>query len=444
MDFIPFAIFIFIITSKSDRKLVSSASIPQMGNSQATEYVTDANERELENLKDRLDKTLEMVKTQSSELSQSNGQIQTFTDKKETINQDGELVASVQQRIESKSEDFNQRPMARIQTDLEIPSEGVHKSVVQEIPPQRTQKTLKKKASGNEVLNKENEVQSLPGIQYTPFDMAEYIFWTGDEKGVTSAVEEFINERLISRQDAISFLQEIKNNLDYLESRYNQLGLNLQEKYKAIENTSPRYSSNLNFQKGRSANSNYDQQIFDFQKIKREERKSATDEFSGYEVNDDDPKQNEYEQLLEKLKIADFLYTEYSLEEIIYQLAKIMFKQSLTKDNIEAQQAFHKFIIFLESEAEQGHISRALEKKVLDVLISALTDTLTQNPELVDKVKETSQNAYTEKQEVLQKILELNSEANINIPTLKYSTDKSSNSNLKYPPLGYGKYSGSS
>lgn len=63
--------------------------------------------------------------------------------------------------------------------------------------------------------------------------------------------------------------------------------------------------------------------------------------------------------------MADLLYTEYSLEEVVYQLAKVMFTQSLTRGSAEAQQALQKFTNFLEMEASQGHISRALEKKVL-------------------------------------------------------------------------------
>lgn len=39
----------------------------------------------------------------------------------------------------------------------------------------------------------------------------------------------------------------------------------------------------------------------------------------------------DYEELLERLRAADFLYTEYSLEEVIYHLAKVMFSQSLTR-----------------------------------------------------------------------------------------------------------------
>jgi hypothetical protein len=40
---------------------------------------------------------------------------------------------------------------------------------------------------------------------------------------------------------------------------------------------------------------------------------------------------DDYEEVLERLRVADFLYTEYSLEEVIYQLAKVMFSQSLNR-----------------------------------------------------------------------------------------------------------------
>jgi len=39
---------------------------------------------------------------------------------------------------------------------------------------------------------------SYAGVQYSPLDMAEYVFWTGDEKGVTLAIEEFLQEGLVS------------------------------------------------------------------------------------------------------------------------------------------------------------------------------------------------------------------------------------------------------
>lgn len=35
------------------------------------------------------------------------------------------------------------------------------------------------------------------GGQYSALDMAQYVFWTGDEEGVAKAVEEFIRKGLV-------------------------------------------------------------------------------------------------------------------------------------------------------------------------------------------------------------------------------------------------------
>lgn len=66
-----------------------------------------------------------------------------------------------------------------------------------------------------------------------------------------------------------------------------------------------------------------------------------------------------------RTRLADFLYGEYSLEEVIYQLAKTMFTQSLTHGSEESQAALQKLTQFLESEGKHGRISPALQKKVL-------------------------------------------------------------------------------
>lgn len=99
--------------------------------------------------------------------------------------------------------------------------------------------------SSIDLFQVDNKYNTFTGAQYSPLDMAEYVFWTGDEKGVTLAIEEFLQEGLVStlfslglrivfsllppqmsREQAISFLQEIKYNLDYLKNRYTQLGFN--------------------------------------------------------------------------------------------------------------------------------------------------------------------------------------------------------------------------
>lgn len=46
--------------------------------------------------------------------------------------------------------------------------------------------------------------RSYTGVQYSPLDMAEYVFWTGDEKGVTMAIEEFLQDGMVSKRTGSS------------------------------------------------------------------------------------------------------------------------------------------------------------------------------------------------------------------------------------------------
>lgn len=105
-------------------------------------------------------------------------------------------------------------------------------------------------------------------------------------------------------------------------------------------------------------------------------------------IPDDDNRAADYDDDVSgRLRVADFLYAEYSLEEVIYQLAKVMFAQSLTKGSEPAQTALQRLTNFLEAEGAQGRISPALQKKILDVLLAALSDTLAEHPKLLNAAR---------------------------------------------------------
>lgn len=60
------------------------------------------------------------------------------------------------------------------------------------------------------------------GGQVSSLDIAQYVFWTGDEEGVARAVEEFIRKGLMTRERAIDLLREISMGIEYLESTYSE------------------------------------------------------------------------------------------------------------------------------------------------------------------------------------------------------------------------------
>ncbi|XP_063230550.1 uncharacterized protein LOC134535407 [Bacillus rossius redtenbacheri] len=345
--------------------------------------------KQLEDLKNSFGKTFSVLKSHSSVYSEVNGQRSGHAETKEEVNRDGSLVARVDQKMELAQEP-GATPSSKVRTEVDIPARGVHKTLVEDSSQGRrgadgsqvTENGERRSAPAADMPNMLEKYGAFSGVQYSPQDMAEYVFWTGDEKGVTLAIEEFLQEGLMSREEAVAFLQEIKVSLEYLQAHYakQQLRQQQQQQQQQGKERVGAVQKALRPDKSvRAADSKPDSADSTDPATKKASDLPATAanrDAGGRGLSDED-----YEELLERLRVADFLYTEYSLEEVIYQLAKVMFSQSLTRGSAEAQEALQKFTSFLEAEAEQGHISRSLEKKVLDVLIASLMDTLTERPQ---------------------------------------------------------------
>jgi hypothetical protein len=64
-------------------------------------------------------------------------------------------------------------------------------------------------------------------IDYTPQDIAEYIFWTGDERGVASAIGDFLQEGMVSiiNQELLLHYQKIKEKVDQYITMINELSI---------------------------------------------------------------------------------------------------------------------------------------------------------------------------------------------------------------------------
>ncbi|CAH0558949.1 unnamed protein product [Brassicogethes aeneus] len=362
----------------------------------SNEGAQDTSVRQLENLKHSLGKTLEIMKSQSAQYEDINGKQKAHSILNSKAKEDGKLLARIGQNVYSETTGPDGKATTKVRTDVDIPSKGIHKSVVQQLPDDeqdRTGNAQRRSPVSNRISTDfQNAVSKLDisnGVQYSPLDMAEYIFWTGDEKGVSLSIEEFLQDGLMSREEAISFLQEIKYNLEYLKSHYNQLGSSSRDHSK---NSDGEEKQNNELERSSAL---YDkpelQTSFDINQLRQEAAKKRTSEpvmtkTAPIKLTRQEPDQDKTteEEAMERLRMADFLYTQYSLEEVIYQLSKIMFVQGLTNGNLQSQRSLQKFTNFLEQEAEKGHISRNLEKKVLDILIASLSDTLIEQPEILN------------------------------------------------------------
>lgn len=230
------------------------------------------------------------------------------------------------------------------------------------------------------------------GGQYSAFDMAQYVFWTGDEAGVARAVEELIQKGLMTRENAIKFLRDIRLGIDYLQNTYSNRPFKTERNAKTEEHerrdgstvgsSAQEVTTTTVAPPTEAVVSETTQQVTLAPEIlKVIERLPSLLKLN--ELSEQTESTQDYDDVVGRLRLADFLYAEYSLEEVIYQLAKVMFAQSLTQGSEPAQHALQKLTEFLESEGAHGRISPTLQKKILDVLLAALADTLAENPELM-------------------------------------------------------------
>ncbi|CAK1546268.1 unnamed protein product [Leptosia nina] len=425
--------------------LTSNAlSAPIAQTSESNEEKSDVPVEQLEKLK------MEDLPTENQELKSEHMEYHRL----DTVQANGELVSRLEQHASAEAVD-DEKPRMHSETQVDLPAKDIHKTLVQDgdrlsvvdgtptttVPseeqtakvfhgaarliqpgsattnPSNGHTAVRRAFNADitkETKNNMDHYSSYAGVQYSPLDMAEYVFWTGDEHGVTNAIEEFLQEGLMTKEEAIAFLQEIKFNIDYLRAHYAQT-VNAenaqQEKMRnaLIEQNAKMYQYRPMLQSfpfggspdivrsiaGKSWDMSNNLGVVPALPVSTDLRPEIakraydpmlqTNVISTSDYDRDGPivSEEEYEEMMDKLRAADTLYTEYTLEEVIYQLAKMMFSQSLSREPASARASMQRFMTFLEMEAERGQLSRNIEKKVLDVMIAALTDTIGDHPELL-------------------------------------------------------------
>lgn len=280
---------------------------------------------------------------------------------------------------------------------------------------------------------KSSLINEITSNRDTPRDMAEYIFWTGDERGVTAAIKDFVDQGLMSQVEGLTFLEEVRYDLHQMKLRFGDgveaMVLTADANEKALPSKTQHYTTvddDIDEQvelgepvveiqtappkvvstSAPSADNKVEQQhvqqhVIDHEKPHGEIVVSSFDPKKVEQIKPVDTITDTETELVEEIKskpvetdkdgnddgeehqLAELINNEYSLEEIIYQLARILFSQSLHQvGNPEAEEALKKFADFLEKESQNGKMSPQLQKKVLDVLLMSLFDAMGdhQNP----------------------------------------------------------------
>ncbi|XP_017021502.1 uncharacterized protein [Drosophila kikkawai] len=247
-----------------------------------------------------------------------------------------------------------------------------------------------------------------PNGQYSSFDMAQYIFWTGDETAVVKAVEELVEGKVITRESALKFLQDIRLGIEFLQRSYanrifpEEVRQNQLKRHSPPSTRPPTTTTTTTTTTSTTTEKPFPEVRESGSQTGMPQEAGAApiknfDSFTFWnklKVLDNEAQQDLTDYDEGRAKIVEYLYNEYSLEEILYKLAKVMFAQSLSHGSDEAQMELQKLTEFLEREGNMGVIPLDLQKKVLRVLLSALSDTLTEHPELLPAARVNLANPY--------------------------------------------------
>ncbi|KAM7314377.1 hypothetical protein ISCGN_004161 [Ixodes scapularis] len=299
----------------------------------------------------------------------------------------GATLANVKQSSQLEQRGPGERPRSVSKTQVDVPALGIHESKVEDsnaLRPGETGHASQKKNFNYPWVNEEPDRGD-----YTPTDLAEYILRTGDEEGVALAVEELLRQGMMTREEAIVYLQDVKAEMNYIRAQQEKLrriqelreAINMKKKDESVfkhrmndvlgaKETVLPPNSHISA-KAASAN----QQSIKPQKATQSKLHTAADrpsstaapslkntapisrvgqgdvgKASGNKVTSSGkltpvdldrmteervPPRSQPEadvvSILKKLKGATSLYDEYTLEEIIYWLAKDMFAHSIIK-----------------------------------------------------------------------------------------------------------------
>lgn len=446
-------------------------------------------------------KGTKVVESESSRVLNVDGRVRASSSKEKTVKdaQSGAMLASVKQTSQLEQRGPGEQPHSLSRTQLDVPALGIHDTKIEDSnnnnnnllqSAQQHQQQPQLLLPGPGPAEKKNYVpypwnaEEPDRTDYTPADLAEYILRTGDEEGVAMAVEELLRQGMMTREEAIVYLQDVKAEMNYIRAQQEKLrkiqelreaiSMKKKDEFKvqqhrlsealgtremehapkvamtakdsqkptqqqapnsnAAPSGKPRLSATPSVSKevapsapsqtggkGKAVSSSssaapaktaggdkdkapahQDSQAASLAANGAETQKRGGGaerlmlssgltpsklsvlelERLGEEQRGRSAQQQAEDDVLGALKRlrSSSLYDEYTLEEIIYWLAKDMFAHSIIKGDQSAEEALARFANFVETEVSQNKLSGEVEKKVLDIMLAALVDILREFP----------------------------------------------------------------
>ncbi|XP_076334437.1 uncharacterized protein LOC143238249 [Tachypleus tridentatus] len=377
------------------------------------------------------------VETEHYHTKDINGRQQAAKTKESMALENNRVLTHWKQTQDLSKEPGERKPHISTKTEVDIPSLAIHKTKVEssddsdKVNSEQKKDTLGWKEPETRQKTEDFDTK-YSGLQYSPADLADYIMRTNDEKGVAMAIDELLTEGLMTREQAIAYLQDVKTELIYMRKQYEQAHhqeeINGEVKTKKGQEETVQYSKpkqqDLSMQKDDhpktvvrnkfpTATPTEESKIAVPTAAVRAKPNSeplgvyktsvlrSPSERQKFTVNEPVEQHPEVDMamIIDKLRAAGSLYEEYTLKEIIYQLAKDMFEQSILRGNPSAEDALSRFSNFLETQVATNKISREMEQTVLDIMSTALIDSLREYPDLIRMSNKSSNSNYDQQME---------------------------------------------
>ncbi|XP_022256929.1 uncharacterized protein LOC106472667, partial [Limulus polyphemus] len=386
--------------------------------------ITEEVEQQLSHLRQH-DKQGIVLRESKHVHNENNNGHQKFSETKQSEVRDlgnNRYLAKWRQSQDLKQEPNEQKPHITEKTELDIPPLGIHRTNIKndesvyEYEQNNEQKKNADSWESPDIQDRAEDYYSkFSGLQYSPVDLAEYIMRTDDEKGVAMAIDELLSEGMMDREQAIDYLQNVKTELNYMRGQYD-IPPHVKE-FLEINEMKRTESDDVEKNKLRQQNlfiKNDKQKETDALKEPSVTRPTEEPQVTTVITVAPKPKPSDqtsaigqtlalrsqptihktpiYDSMklqpeihmamaMKNLLDAGSFYEEYTLKEIIYQLAKDMFEQSMLRGDPTAEEVLSKFSNFLEIQVATNKISREMEQTILDIVSAALIDSFRENPQ---------------------------------------------------------------
>ncbi|KAL1418824.1 hypothetical protein MTO96_005527 [Rhipicephalus appendiculatus] len=185
-------------------------------------------------------KATKLFEAESSRVVSVDGQVQASSNKEKEVKdaRSGETLASVKESSQLEQRGPGEQPHSVSRTQVDVPALGIHETKVEDSS-NANNNMQRQLLPGPGPTEKKNYVPYFWNAEepdrsdYTPTDLAEYILRTGDEEGVAMAVEELLRQGMMTREEAIVYLHDVKAEMNYIRAQQEKLR-KIQELRKAI------------------------------------------------------------------------------------------------------------------------------------------------------------------------------------------------------------------